>query len=74
MAATIETPVEFVQAVADLRFPPRADARLQHLMGRNTQGLLTEPEREELAALVELSEELSLLRAGALRVLGRKPA
>ncbi len=67
----IETPVELVASVADLRFPPKIDAHLQALMDRNTEGQLTESEREELEALVELSETISLLRVQALRVLGR---
>ena len=68
---TIETPVEPVTSVADLRSPSKIDARLQALMDRNTEGQLSEAEREELAVLVELSETLSLLRVQALRVLGR---
>lgn len=40
-------------------------------MDRNTEGQLSEVEREELEALVELSETISLLRMQALRVLGR---
>lgn len=68
---TIEAPVELVTSVADLRFPPKIDAHLQALMDRNTEGQLSEAEREELEALVELSETISLLRVQALRVLGR---
>jgi len=34
---------------------------------------ITERERADLAALVELSEQLSLVRAEALHLLGRKP-
>lgn len=68
---TIETPVELVTSVADLRFPPKIDAHLQTLMDRNTEGELSDTEREELEALVELSETISLLRVQALRVLGR---
>jgi hypothetical protein len=34
---------------------------------------LTEEEREDLQALVELSETLSLVRSQALHLLGRKP-
>lgn len=70
---TVEAPLEFVEALAALRFPEKTDAYLQGLMDRNTEGLLTEPERQELEALVELSERLSLLRAQALHLLGRKP-
>jgi hypothetical protein len=74
MSAMCETPGELLEAMASFRIPPKADARLQHLMERNNEGQLTEQEREELESLVELSQELSLIRAGALRVLGRKPA
>jgi hypothetical protein len=71
---TVEAPLEMVEGLAELRFPPKTDALLQRLMDRNTEGQLTEAERIELEALVELSERLTLLRAQALRVLGRKPA
>jgi hypothetical protein len=73
MNAMLKAPVSLVEAMAELRFPPKTDQRLQRLMDRNTEGRLTRPEREELEALVELSEQISLLRAQALRVLGRKP-
>lgn len=73
MGATVSGPVEWIEFVSDLRLPPRANERLQHLMDRNTEGLLTESERAELDTLVELSEQLSLVRAQALRLLGRKP-
>jgi hypothetical protein len=65
--------VEWVESVSDLRLPPKADARLQQLMDRNTEGLLTETEGTELETLVELSETLSLVRARALQLLGRRP-
>jgi hypothetical protein len=71
---TVEAPVELFETLAALRLPEKTDAHLQRLMDRNTDGLLTEPEREELEALAELSERLALLRAQALRLLGRKPA
>ena len=50
------------------------DARLQSLMDRNTSGQLSPTEREELEALAELSETISLVRAQALKLLGRTPA
>src|SRR5262249_38671258 len=62
LAAVFEAPVEMVEAVAALRLPPRADRHLQALMDRNTNGVLTPAEREELDALVELSETIALLR------------
>ena len=70
----IETPLELVASVADFRFPPKIDAHLQTLMDRNTEGQLSAAEREELEALVELSETISLLRVQALRALGRTEA
>ena len=73
MGATVSVPVEWIEFVSDLRLPPRANERLQQLMDRNTEGLLTESERAELDTLVELSEQLSLVRAQALHLLGRKP-
>lgn len=73
MAAVIETPVDLIESIADMRFPAKTDARLQRLMDRNTNGELTSDERVELESLVELSETISLVRAKALCVLGRKP-
>ena len=73
MNAVIEAPVEFFESLGTLRFPPKADARLQELMDRNNDGLLTDVERDELEALVELSETMSLFRAQALNYLGRSP-
>ena len=73
MSSTIVAPLEWVETVGKLCLPPRADQRLQTLMDRNNEGLLTETERAELEALVELSEQLSLVCAGALHLLGRPP-
>lgn len=73
MATVMQAPVELVEAVADLRLPPKADQRLQNLMDRNNEGLLSTEQKEDLAVLVELSESLALVRAKALQLLGRKP-
>jgi hypothetical protein len=73
MHATIEAPVSWVETVGQLTLTPRSNARLQMLMDRNNQGQLTEAERAELESLAELSEELSLVRAEAWRLLGRMP-
>jgi hypothetical protein len=73
MAAVVQAPLDLVEAVASLRLPPRTDQRLQVLMDRNTEGSLSPSEREDLEALVELSETISLLRARALHLLGRQP-
>ena len=74
MGATVAAPVEWVESVSDLRLPSRANERLQQLMDRNTEGLLTDTERAEFEALVELSEQISLVRAQALYLLGRTPS
>jgi hypothetical protein len=74
MGATVAAPVEWVESVGELRLPSRANERLQRLMDRNTEGLLTDAERTEFEALVELSEQLSLVRAQALYLLGRTPS
>ncbi len=73
MSTTIDAPLEWVESVGSLRLPPRADQRLQELMDRNNEGLLTDSERVDLESLVELSERLSLVRAEAIHLLGRKP-
>jgi hypothetical protein len=73
MAAVVQAPLELVEAVAALRLPPKTDDRLQALMDRNTEGTLTLAEREELEALVELSETIALVRAQALHLLGQRP-
>jgi hypothetical protein len=73
MAAVIHAPLEMIEAVAALRLPPKSDSRLQALMDRNTEGCLTPAERDDLEGLVELSETISLIRAQALHLLGRKP-
>ena len=73
MGATVTVPVEWVKFVSGLQLPPQANERLQHLMHENTEGRLTEIEREELEVLIELSEQLSLVRAQALQLLGHRP-
>jgi hypothetical protein len=74
MAAVIEAPLEMIESLAAMRLPAKTDRRLQQLMDRNTNGLLTPTEREDLEALVEWSETISLVRAQSMHLLGRKPA
>jgi len=73
MSTVVSAPVEWVETVSDLRLPKKADRRLQRLMDRNNEGQLTQAEHTELEALVEISETLSLVRAEALHLLGRRP-
>ncbi|MBI1903255.1 MAG: hypothetical protein HYS13_19310 [Planctomycetia bacterium] len=72
--SVISAPADWVESLSRLKLPPKANRRLQELMDRNNEGKLTEREREYLEALVELSESLSLVRAQALQLLGRKPS
>jgi hypothetical protein len=74
MSEVVEAPREMIESIATLHLPPTADQRLQALMDRNNNGELTAGEREEMKILVELSEMISLVRADALQVLGRRPA
>lgn len=73
MNSTVDAPVEWVETIGRLRLPMKADERLQQLMDRNNEGSLSTEEREQLESLVELSESLSIVRAEALLLLGRKP-
>lgn len=73
MSTTIPAPAEWVATIGDLRLPSKTDVLLQQLMDRNNEGKLSASEREELEALVELSERLSLVRAEALQLLGQDP-
>lgn len=70
----IPAPPEWIESVSQLRLPERTDRRMQVLMDRNNDGELSANERDELESLVEMSESLSLVRAEALRLLGRRPA
>ncbi|MCA9195077.1 MAG: hypothetical protein KDB03_25070 [Planctomycetales bacterium] len=71
MERTIDVPLRWVEDVATLVLPEKANQHLQQLMDRNNEGLLSDQERTGLAALVELNERLSLVRAEALHLLGR---
>jgi hypothetical protein len=73
MAAVISAPVKWIESVGDLKLPDRTDRRLQELMDLNNEGELSDSERRELEALAELSEKLSLIRAEALHLLGKRP-
>jgi hypothetical protein len=73
MGAEVLMPADFVETLSRLRFPAKADERLQELMDRNTEGTLSGEERQELETLVELGETLSLIRGRALLSLGRAP-
>jgi len=73
MIADSESPTAVLEDVADLSFPPETEARMTWLMDRNSEGALTATEHDELTALVNWGHRISLLRARALFVLGRRP-
>lgn len=74
MNATIPAPESWIRSIGELRLPPGTDRHLQELMDRNNNGLLPPSQKQELAALAAWSEEISLLRAKALQLLGLRPA
>ena len=73
MSATLPAPETLIRSIGDLRLPPEMDRHLQELMDRNNDGLLQPAQKQELAELAAWSEEVSLLRAEALQLLGRRP-
>lgn len=73
MDVTVDAPLAWVECITMLPLPEHADKRLQGLMDRNNEGQLTDQERADLAALAELREQLSLVRAESLHLLRRKP-
>lgn len=73
MSANVPAPRDLIESVAGMRFPSKTNERMTWLMDRNTEGQLTPTEQDELESLVELSESIALVRAQALRVLGRSP-
>lgn len=60
---------ELLEKVAGFSLPADVNLRLQFLMDQNNNGALSPEDREELAALAEMNETISLLRTKALRQL-----
>jgi len=54
-----------IEELATFTFPDTVQTRLDGLMEKNNEGKLSSDEREELRALVELSELVSLLKGQA---------
>lgn len=71
MPKTVEAPADFLEELANFLLPESTQRRLESLMDRNTEGALGPDEAEELNALVEMSERISLLKGRALLILGR---
>ena len=57
MNSVIAAPVDWIESVGNLRFPTKADRRLQSLMDCNNEGLLTEGEREEMRLFPRILEK-----------------
>src|SRR5262245_32907699 len=60
-------PDEEVLAAAQAEMPPAEDQRLSELLYRQQAGLLSEPERGELTALLELYQQGLMRKAQGLR-------
>jgi hypothetical protein len=69
MVEVVQLPRRVVENFAQAKFPATTHARIQQLMDRNSQGLLSADQKSELEALIELSESFSLLRASAILAL-----
>ena len=65
MGRIVGIPIELLEEVARLVFPPATQEALGRLMDKTNEGLLSEEEREELQALVDLNELVSLLKGRA---------
>jgi len=65
MEQTIEIPVQFLMEMARFELPASTQEKLDRLMDKNNEGLLSDEEREELKALVEINERVSLLKGRA---------
>lgn len=72
MSRTVEIPVEFLEEMAHLEFPASTQQALSRLMDKNNEGKLSQDEREELRALVDLNERVSLLKGRAKLLLGER--
>lgn len=65
MVQTIEIPIQFLEEMANFQFPASTQEKLNQLMDKNNEGKLLEEEREELSALIEINERVSLLKGQA---------
>jgi hypothetical protein len=74
MTTFIEVPLDLMEAVAQLRVPPKTDELLQQLMDQKTSGSLTPAQLDLLEAFGELSVMICLFRARALHLLGQQPS
>lgn len=72
MAPMTAPPSQLAEELAQLSFTPRMNERLHLLLDKNSEGKITDVERDELESLVHLSETMSLFKAQALRFLGRR--
>lgn len=71
MSRTVEIPLDLLEEFAQLEFPLSTQEALSRLMDKNNEGQLTPEEREELKALVELNERVSVLKGRARLLLGK---
>ena len=72
--ATVPAPVDWLEELCDLRLPKPTDRRLTDLMDRNNEGQLDAAELAELEQLAQASANISIIRARAMHLLGRRLA
>ena len=65
MDRTVDVPLDLLEEIANLEFPASTQEALARLMDKNNEGRLSAEEREELRALVDLNERVSLLKGRA---------
>lgn len=66
MKQPVQLTVPMPANLASLRLPKALDARLQHLLGLQSQkGRLTATEKKEARGLAEMASMLSILKLGA---------
>lgn len=70
MNTLVKVPIEFVEMLAEWQLPPKSEARLRAL-NAVTDRRLTDTERAEWEALLELVTSIAWFRAQASHFLGR---
>ena len=66
--------IEAARAIVGLQVAPEVLARVEKLADLSSEGRLSDAERSEYAAYIDVSEILSLLKLKARRILGNRDA
>jgi hypothetical protein len=71
MEKCIKVPLAMIEQMSALRLPVKLDIQLRSLMARDQDCRLKSPERDQLEALLELNETISVLRSRATQLLAK---